>query len=976
MLLNIKNVFIVLLAVSLLFSMSCVYAFDNDEINIDTDNDDVLETSNDDAKTLDELAEKIQNANPGDVINLNNDYYCSESNLTNGIYIFDNVTINGQGHFFDGNGSNMSNLFVAYGDNIVLQNINFINWNLDDSDGIILWGGNYGTIKNCNFINNPIFGGELIDWIGSQGSMYDSNFLNNSVNYGSIIYWKANYGIISNCNFEKNSAENGGAIIWSGREGIIKNTNFHDNSADKGGAVYWDGISGQLIDNKFINNQANYGGAVFCDVSGLNISNCVFKKNNASSEAGAVHLSGGDAEIHDSEFTDNNADYGGAIFIEEYTILSVFDSSFSRNNADYGGAILAEGELYIYDSIFSDNTATKIGGAIYNDFYLSIINSPFINNVADNGGAISVDYGEIINSTFSNNDAIISGGALFVTDELTITNCTFEKNMAGDGSNTIAADNTDSVIIDNQTAYGDDILNLTEVYIDVSDIEYGDTLNMTITVFAENNTFDGKTVNITLNNKKYTAKITNNTANISFPNLDAGNYSGYVIFSDYPQYCGGDSYNFIVNKLDAKLFPYYSPIVGVNSFLLAATIDPSNATGKVVFSVNGTNYTANVNNGIASIIVRNLTPGLYLIPLYYSGDSIYDYSEDIIIFGVEEYYAVITAPDVEKYYGGPERFAVLLTDNNASPIANASVKININGVDYTRVTDSKGIASIALGLVGGIYEVTTEFNSSKAYSEVKIKNTIEGYDITKIFRNGTQYYAKFVDTSGKTLANNTAVIFNINGVMYTRYTNAFGIARLNINLNPGTYIVTAANPKSGESYSNTITVLPSIVENNDLVKYYKNNSQYYIRILDNEGNPAGANVSVSFNINGVFYTRLTNASGYVKLNINLNPGDYIITAEYNGLKVSNKIKVLPTLVAKDLSMKYRDGSKFEVKVLDGTGKALANASVNLNINGVLYTRVSDGNGIARLNINLMPGQYIITSSYNSLSIANKITISG
>ena len=225
MLLNIKNVFIVLLAVSLLFSMSCVYAFDNDEINMDTDNDDVLETSNDDAKTLDELAEKIQNANPGDVINLNNDYYCSESNLTNGIYIFDNVTINGQGHFFDGNGSNMSNLFVAYGDNIVLQNINFINWNLDDSDGIILWGGNYGTIKNCNFINNPIFGGELIDWIGSQGSMYDSNFLNNSANFGSIIYWKANYGIISNCNFEKNSAENGGAIIWSGREGIIKNTN-------------------------------------------------------------------------------------------------------------------------------------------------------------------------------------------------------------------------------------------------------------------------------------------------------------------------------------------------------------------------------------------------------------------------------------------------------------------------------------------------------------------------------------------------------------------------------------------------------------------------------------------------------------------------------------------------------------------------------------------------------------------------------
>ena len=176
-------------------------------------------------------------------------------------------------------------------------------------------------------------------------------------------------------------------------------------------------------------------------------------------------------------------------------------------------------------------------------------------------------------------------------------------------------------------------------------------------------------------------------------------------------------------------------------------------------------------------------------------------------------------------------------------------------------------------------------------------------------------------------------------------------------------------------YSNTITVLSPIVENHDLIKYYRNDSQYCIRLLDNEGKPVGANVSVTFNINGVFYTRYTNASGYVKLNINLNPGNYIITADYNGCLVSNNIKVLPTLEAKDLQMKYLNGSKFEVKVLNGMGNPLSNASVELNINGVFYTRVSDINGIARLNINLMAGEYIITSSYNTLAISNKITIS-
>ncbi|SDA71205.1 carboxypeptidase-like regulatory domain-containing protein [Methanobrevibacter millerae] len=95
--------------------------------------------------------------------------------------------------------------------------------------------------------------------------------------------------------------------------------------------------------------------------------------------------------------------------------------------------------------------------------------------------------------------------------------------------------------------------------------------------------------------------------------------------------------------------------------------------------------------------------------------------------------------------------------------------------------------------------------------------------------------------------------------------------------------------------------------------------------MDNAGNPVGANVSVIFNINGVFYTRYTNASGVARLNINLNPGEYIITAEYNGYKASNTIKVLPTLKAKDLSMKYKDGSKFNVTVLNGSGNPLANA---------------------------------------------------
>ena len=141
------------------------------------------------------------------------------------------------------------------------------------------------------------------------------------------------------------------------------------------------------------------------------------------------------------------------------------------------------------------------------------------------------------------------------------------------------------------------------------------------------------------------------------------------------------------------------------------------------------------------------------------------------------------------------------------------------------------------------------------------------------------------------------ITFNINGVMYERNTRENGQAKLNINLAAGTYIITATNPENGEQHSNTITVLSKIQENKDLTKYYKNASQYIVKIVDSKGNPVKAGQKVTFNINGVFYERYTNESGQVKLNINLQPGEYIITAEYEGCKVSNKIKVLPTLKA-------------------------------------------------------------------------------
>jgi hypothetical protein len=122
------------------------------------------------------------------------------------------------------------------------------------------------------------------------------------------------------------------------------------------------------------------------------------------------------------------------------------------------------------------------------------------------------------------------------------------------------------------------------------------------------------------------------------------------------------------------------------------------------------------------------------------------------------------------------------------------------------------------------------------------------------------------------------------------------------------------------------------------------------------------------------YTRTTNASGIAKLNLNLQPGNYIITAEYKNCKVSNNIKILPVLSARDISMKYRDGTKFVATLVDGQGKPYAGQTIQFNINGVFYNRITDSSGQAKLNINLMAGEYIITSSYNGANSANSVKV--
>ena len=328
---------------------------------------------------------------------------------------------------------------------------------------------------------------------------------------------------------------------------------------------------------------------------------------------------------------------------------------------------------------------------------------------------------------------------------------------------------------------------------------------------------------------------------------------------------------------------------------------------------------------------------------------------------------ILQTEDLVKIYKNESQFDAFIG------VANETVIFEINGGNYTRTSNESGIARMNINLNPGNYTIKTTYGNLTALNTIEVLPTLIADNLVKTFRNESQFYIALINGSGNVVPD-TNIMMNINGVFYNRTTNENGTAKLNINLNPGNYILTAFDPLTGLQMSYNITVLPTLIADN-LVKYFRNESQFYIGLVDGKGNPL-AGKSITMNINGVFYNRTTNESGIAKLNINLNPGVYILTAidPITGLQMSYNITVLPKLNATDLKMTYKDGSTFNASVVNGQGKPLANAEVKFNINGVFYTRYTNSEGIAKLNINLMPGEYIITSQYGQSTIANKITI--
>ena len=188
---------------------------------------------------------------------------------------------------------------------------------------------------------------------------------------------------------------------------IFKNITFKNAFSDKGGAI--------------LNNWGN-----------LEFVNCKFENNSSKSQGGAIALLGGNLKLKKCDFIANRADNaGGAIIANEN--VEIQECNFRKNVADLGGAIYNISNINLIDSKFDTNHANMDGGAInnYNLGTVNIINTYFVNNSAENGGAIfNYNCIKIIKSRFNNNDVNNTGGAILSLSTLKVHQSVFENNIS------------------------------------------------------------------------------------------------------------------------------------------------------------------------------------------------------------------------------------------------------------------------------------------------------------------------------------------------------------------------------------------------------------------------------------------------------------------------------------------------------------------------------------------------------------------
>ena len=327
------------------------------------------------------------------------------------------------------------------------------------------------------FLAFPAFAAEQI--VVADGETYNmtedsyENYQNESLN-GGVVTVSGTLNVTDTTTFTNNEGLNGGVIYNEGIASITTksgNSLFGANTSDSGGAIYNadTGVINEISHALFQRNQSDSGGAInnannTGSVGGgvINkITNASFIENSVGqNQGGAINNQGSIGTIETVAFVSNMAGNGGAINNNALGKIGTISATFNSNKAlsgdlKQGGAIANYGTIEsITDSVFNNNRAGSLGGAIYNSSTGNITfngTNSFTGNFADGAANDIYNEGQIViaDGTTTIGGGISGNGSLSISNgaTLSIGSTTLEQG-------TLNLDGILSASIVNQDAFG------------------------------------------------------------------------------------------------------------------------------------------------------------------------------------------------------------------------------------------------------------------------------------------------------------------------------------------------------------------------------------------------------------------------------------------------------------------------------------------------------------------------------------------
>lgn len=494
-----------------------------------------------------------------------------------------------------------------------------------------------------------------------------------------------------------------------------------------------------------------------------------------------------------------------------------------------------------------------------------------------------------------------------------------------------------------------------------------------------NTSFSVKLYGVNSIPREYNASINNFGLATAKINLYVGKYSVSVVNP-----INDEKKEFVLEILPIDSRCLISVTQLGSDVIINASISPQQASGYVNFLVLGNVYKVKVNMvyidrnrvPVASLKLENLPVGNYDVTAVFSGDDNLRVSSDSRSFSVTKNPYRMSSDNYWSYYGSSGTIAKI-TDDNGNPIKGEVVYATISNKTYNCTTDEDGEAVFKLNLDVGNYTVLFEYNGQSLLKYVFIYSTINMATSNSEYMN-SKVGASFIYPYSGEQPDTLNVKFIVNGKEYNATTDSKGYASVDVDLPVGTHTITTVNLCNGEQKQSKITIhktTPTIT----LTKTKRGDG-----ILITAGLAQTSAIgNVVFTMGSKKYvTAVIDGKAILALNV-LEEGSYEVYANYIGDTNFNNVLSSTmefdyvhtnyTLLAPKIS-KYYGGSENFTITLTNFNNPLDSVIVDLSVDGKEYGLKTDSRGMASFAVELNPGTYIVSCSYDDYTVFSEINV--